>query len=289
MKYPRYKDIQVGYVKRIFSEEVANQFYAVTFILSDGTLYLSFRGTDITLIGWKEDFYLTFKDKILAQDQALEYSEEILSKLPGHVILGGHSKGGNIALYSALNLKKDYLDRLLLVYSYDGPGFPNGIEQFPNYEVIKERVKKFITHRDIVGMIFKDVPKYKIVYSTGALLGGHDPFTWRINDSNGRFVFKKACSPRSQVYARTINMWINKMSVEDKELGTDALYAIVGKAKNIYDLIRYLGYNLAKFNSVIKTFPKEQRQRLKELISLFFDCYKASKKHVYKKNKKKNL
>jgi len=267
MKAPRYRDTKVGYIRRYFSEEVANQFYAVTFILPNDTFFISFRGTDITIIGWKEDLYLTFMDKIPSHDQALAYTEEVLSKLSGQFYIGGHSKGGNLAVYSALNMN------------------PDGIEQYPNYKNVEKKIKKFITHRDLIGLIFKDVPKYKIVYSNGALLGGHDPFAWRINENTGRFVLKRQCSTRSQVYALAINSWLLKMSKEDRELGTNALIAIVGKSKNIYDLLRYMVPNLAKFNWVIRTFPKEKRKRLRELISLFFKCLSDSRKTVNRRNR----
>ena len=275
----RFKDMKVGFPKRIFEAgEVANQFYAVTFILPDDTVYISFRGTDITLVGWKEDFYLTFMDDIPSYYQALEYTESVLSKLPGKFILGGHSKGGHLAFYAALNMKPEYCERLISAISYDGPGFRNGIERYLNYETVRGRMKKYLTHRDLVGMVYTDIPDVTIVYSTGVLLGGHDPFTWKIDGNTGQYITREKRTKRSANFMVATNMWLKEMSHEDKLLGCEALFKIVGKAQNIYDLLRYLGPNIARFNSVVKTFPKKQQQRLRELIQMLLKCMKIAKK-----------
>ena len=273
----RFKDVRVGYPKRIFEERVANQFYAITFILPDDTIYIAFRGTDITLVGWKEDLYLTFMDNIPSYYQALEYTESVLSLLPGKFILGGHSKGGHLAFYAALNIKPELCDRLLYAISYDGPGFRNGIEKYLNYETVKDRLRKYLTHRDLVGMVYTDIPNSTIVYSTGVLLGGHDPFTWKIDPNTGEYVTRKKRTKRSANFMIAANMWLAELSYEDKLLGCEALFKIVGKAQNIYDLLKYLGANLAKFNSVIKTFPKKQQKRLRELIQMFLKNLKKAK------------
>ena len=279
MASKRFKDMKVGFPKRMFeADEVANQFYAVTFILPDDTVYISFRGTDITLVGWKEDLYLTFMDDIPSYYQALEYTESVLSILPGKFILGGHSKGGHLAFYAALNMKPELCDRLLYAISYDGPGFRNGIQGYLNYEVVKDRMKKYLTHRDLVGMVYTDIPETAIVYSTGVLLGGHDPFTWKIDGSTGEYITRKKRTKRSSNFMTATNMWLTELSYEDKLLGCEALFKIVGKAQNIYDLLKYFGTNIVKFNSVVKTFPKQQQQRLRELIQMLFKCMKIAKK-----------
>ncbi|MBE6136595.1 MAG: GNAT family N-acetyltransferase [Erysipelotrichaceae bacterium] len=278
MESKRYKDVKVCFVQREFKEDVANQFYAVTFILPDGTMYLSFRGTDITIVGWKEDLYMTFQERILAQEQALRYTEYVVNKLPGNFILGGHSKGGNLAVYVGLNIDKKYNDRLLSIYSYDGPGFLNGVTRFPNYLANKDKVHKLLTDRSLVGTLFNDVKETKIVYSTGMLLGGHDPFAWKVDNNTGEFITRNKRSKNSRVYSTAINMWLNQLSKEDKLLGIAAVAAIIGKAQNIYDLLKYLGANIAKYNSVIKKFPLEDRKKLKSIVSLLFESIKIVKK-----------
>ena len=278
MKSSRYMDVKVGYVRRIFGEEVANQFYAVTFILPDGTLYLSFRGTDITIVGWREDFALTYMESILSQHEALEYTEEILSNLPGKFILGGHSKGGNLAVYSAANMNPIYNERLLSIYSYDGPGFPNGVGEFSNYPNINSKINKYLTHRDFIGLLYNKIEEYRIVYSTGILLGGHDPFAWKVDKKSGEFFYKNRCKKQSLVFARATNIWLGRLTTDEKILGINALIAMTGKAKDIYDLLRYFVPNLFKYHRVMKRFPKKDRNKLRGIVLSFFDCYKISRK-----------
>ena len=286
MKSSRYQDVYVGYPRRIFGEELANQFYAVTFILPDGSFYISYRGTDITIVGWREDLYLTFMDSILSQHQALQYCEDVANVLPGNFILGGHSKGGNLAMFTASNLKSEYNDRLLSIYSFDGPGFSKGLDSFPNYPFIKDKIHKFLTHRDFVGLVYNNIEDYKIVYATGVLLGGHDPFTWKVNKKTGEFVFRDRCSKRSMVFSKATNLWLDRLTVDEKVLGCNALIAMVGRAKDIYGLLKYFFPNAFRLHRVMKKFPKKDRDRLKGIVISYFQCYRISKKSYSRKSKK---
>ena len=223
-------------------------------------------------------------DKILSHYQALEYTESVLSSLPGKFILGGHSKGGHLAFYTALNMKPELCDRLLYAISYDGPGFPYGIERFINYHVVKKKLRKYVTHRDMVGAIYHDIPNPVIVYSPGILLGGHDPFAWKVDNNTGKFITRKKVIKRATNFTDALNMWLDELSHEDKVLGCGAIFAITGKARNIYDLLKYFGTNLVMFNSVIKKYAKKDQERLRELIQLFFKCLKITKKNPQSKD-----
>lgn len=93
-----------NYVNEIVAEE-AQQFSAVEICLSDGTSYISFRGTDDTIVGWKEDFNLS-TGVVPAQERAVEYLRRIAGSLQEMVRVGGHSKGGNLAVYGAVMCKE---------------------------------------------------------------------------------------------------------------------------------------------------------------------------------------
>ena len=178
----RYKDLQIGLYKSGLvtkNDEKSKQFFAVTFILPNKTMYIAFRGTDITINGWKEDFHMCFMDTIPSQVDALKYTKNVLKKVKLPFYLGGHSKGGNLAFYTALNLDNKRLEkRLIKVYSFDGPGHKKGFKSFENYQRLKTKMVKYMTNRDWVCMIYNDFRKGAIIVSaTGLLLGGHDPFT----------------------------------------------------------------------------------------------------------------
>ena len=123
-KTARFGDIRLlGYVNRI-DEETQTQFSAVTMLLPDGSAYVAFRGTDDTIVGWKEDFNMAFTPEIPAQKYAAEYLRQVSAALPFRPLLvGGHSKGGNLAVYASVFCGQEVQKRILAVYNNDGPGF----------------------------------------------------------------------------------------------------------------------------------------------------------------------
>lgn len=267
---PRYQEVKLTYVKSNFSKREANQFLALTFILPDGTLILSYRGTDTSLVGWKEDMYLTFMDTILAQEQALSYATEILSDKDNPYYLLGHSKGGNLAFYAALNISKDKLKHLINAYSYDGPGFKDGITKFPNYRTVKPRLIKFKTYNDVVGNFFGNLKTYKVVYSPGILLGGHDPFYWQIIPRNNNFKYAEDISNTSKKFSRRAMKWIESLTYEDRELAVGAIFAIFGKNATVYDLYHNFLKNIARTKQVMKRYNKQEIKRLKAIFKRLF-------------------
>lgn len=275
---PRYRDIKIHNIQRAFSHQVANQFLAMTLVLPDNTLFLSYRGTDTTLIGWKEDMYLAFKTTILSQEQALKYAEEELKEVDTPFILGGHSKGGNLAFYTAFNLSKDKVTNLIKAYSYDGPGFKDGIKDFPNYDEVINKLVKFKTYNDVVGNFFANLKKYKVVRSPGLLLGGHDPFYWQIVASNDDFKYAKDISKASKKYSKRVMRWIDSLTYEDRELATDALFTVFGKNATVYDLYKNFIKNLRDLKKTIKKYNKEERKRLKAILKRLFGFIFNTKK-----------
>lgn len=266
----RYGEIKVRYVKRFFDDEEANQFLALTLELPDGTLFISYRGTDTTLIGWKEDAFLTFKDTIRAQEQALDYAKYTLRGRNEKFILGGHSKGGNLAFYTALNLTNDKAANLIKAYSYDGPGFKDGITKYPNYRKVNNKLIKFKTYNDVIGSFFSNLKKYKVVHSPGLLFGGHDPFYWQVIAKNNDFFYAKDVSVSSKKYTKRVMKWVESLTYEDRKLATEALFDVFATNNTIYDLFRHWLKNLMDIKKALKDYTDEERERLKAIIRRFF-------------------
>ena len=266
----RYQDIKIRFVQRVFSKKETNQFLAMTLILPDNTLFLSYRGTDTTLIGWKEDAYLTFKEKIKAQEQALAYAESALKDNELPFILGGHSKGGNLAFYTALNISKEKLPYLIKAYSYDGPGFKDGITDFPNYLEVIDKLVKFKTYNDVVGNFFANLKKYKVVHSPGILFGGHDPFYWIVLRKTNDFKYAKDISRKSRKYSKRMMNWIESLTYEDRELATDALFTVFGRNATVYDLYRCFLKDLRNLKKAMKKYTKEEQKRIIAILKRLF-------------------
>ena len=120
------KMIVTQYVNKINAEQ-EKQFSATTVILPDNTIFVTYRGTDATIVGWKEDFNMCFKSHIASQKDAVEYLNMVSKKYKRLIRIGGHSKGGNLAVYAAMFTNSKVKKRIINIYNNDGPGFDDEI------------------------------------------------------------------------------------------------------------------------------------------------------------------
>lgn len=185
---PRFRDIKVSNAQAITNPATLTQFGAICFHLPDSTLFLSFRGTDNSLVGWEEDFALSFMDPIPSQRCALAYARLILSRHQKPYRIGGHSKGGNLAFYAALMLPRSYQQRLLHAYSFDGPGFSR--TQRTNHafvsaaQLLDSRLTKIVPAFSFVGAMFADMVTPVVIGSKEAGIMQHMPFSWEIQGTS---------------------------------------------------------------------------------------------------------
>ncbi len=253
----RYKNVKVGYWKAHFDEKAYAQFFALTFIIPHGTAFIAFRGTDTSILGWREDLIITYQDDMPSQDLAASYVNEVTKLFPGNFYIGGHSKGGNLALYSAIYMDASLNKRLIKAFSYDGPGFRQDVLKLAYTKKVREKLVKFMTSNDMIGIIYNQIKNPIIIYSKGIMLGGHDPFTWRVDPNGNGFKIVDSRSQTSAKFEEGVMNWLTRMSDDDKELAVDVLYRLLGDASNIYDLllksvrlIRSSKTNLSDYTSV---------------------------------------
>lgn len=292
VKTRRFGNVKVGYVHNVFDEEKICQFYALTFFLSDGSMYIAYRGTDTTLLGWKEDFLFTYVDEVSSQKLANEYAHTMLEAFPNNVYFGGHSKGGNLAMYSAFKMGRENENRLIKVYSFDGPGFRTGKKTFESFDRTCPKIEKYITQNDIVGMIYIIMENTKIVNSTGLLIGGHDPFYWQILNDRPEF---KYCTDRkrgSKVMQQALTNWLTSLTLEDKKLLVDGIFQLFRASKTVFDLrvlaIRDIVFNKKAMEKYTKVEQIKLRMYLENFIHYYFDAFfnfKEDKKKIENKEK----
>ena len=184
-KSQRFKNVEIAAFVAKYDHENEEQFSAVTFVLNQGGLlekqqvFVAFRGTDDTIVGWKEDFNLAFLDKVPAQEDASAYlTRAALSFKKAELFIGGHSKGGNLALYAAAHLEEKAKKNLFAVYNFDGPGFSQETLDSDEFFSIKTKVHSVYPQFSIVGMLFHHYDSYKIVQSDEKLVMQHNPFSW---------------------------------------------------------------------------------------------------------------
>lgn len=182
----RYADVKIVAFRHFYSVSPAVQFTAGTFILPDGTLVVSFQGTDDTLAGWKEDLDFLVHRSSPAYQYAIDYINEVSGKYDGEIILIGHSKGGHEALYTALKCSPEIRKRIKYLYNNDGPGFYDySIFRTGAYDELSDRYRHFVPSSSLVGMMLAHDYDYKAVKSSRHLGAfQHDMETWQICDGN---------------------------------------------------------------------------------------------------------
>ena len=211
----------MDYVNQIDLES-QTQFAAITVALGDGRHFVAFRGTDGTLVGWKEDFNMAFTCPVPAQRLAAHYAASAMLRFPGEFLLGGHSKGGNLAVYAAAFCPAALQERIEAVYNNDGPGFDADVIALPGYQRICARVQTFVPQSSIVGMLLEHEEAYTIIHSTGDGFGQHNLYTWEV--LRDRFVTLETVTNGSRFLDRTLKQWLAGLEPEQRERTIDTVY-----------------------------------------------------------------
>ncbi|MBK0348904.1 DUF2974 domain-containing protein [Aerococcaceae bacterium zg-ZJ1578] len=204
----RYQQIGLANFQHNFNEDTEKQFCACTLVLPTNQLMVAYRGTDDTLIGWKEDFKLAYQETIPAQIDAAKYINRTLESTTLPVVITGHSKGGNLALYAGLSAIEDHAERLVTVYLFDSPGLTQAALQSPQYQALKPIIKRYIPEDAVVGqMMYHDVEPI-IVKSNLISIFQHDIMNWQIQDNH--VATTETTSDTSQLIDKTLKQWTEK-------------------------------------------------------------------------------
>lgn len=222
---PRFRDIRMCCYSDSLNITEQKQFAAVTYLLDDEIAYVAYRGTDSTVVGWKEDFNMAFISPIPAQQEGVSYLNAVAGRFPHALMVGGHSKGGNIAVYSAMECQPDIQDRVRSIYSHDGPGFREEIFMSEKYESIKARIHKTLPQSSLVGMLLQHQEDYRVVESKQFWIMQHDPFSWIVH--NGDFQYTQDITGGAEHINTVINQWLSSLDDEKRELFITTLYSVI--------------------------------------------------------------
>ena len=277
----RFKNIKLlNYVDE-YDPDVQKQFAAMTYRLSLDTYLVVFRGTDDTLIGWKEDFHMTYMDHVPAQKRAASYLQHVMKEFPkGRFLVAGHSKGGNLATYACSYLPDSLFERVDAIYSYDAPGLNKAIIETEGYQRTSPNIRRFVPQGSIVGMML-EVPEPTTIVKSSALgsFAQHDAFTWEIKDYS--FVTVSETSPDSQQTDLTLKQWVRETSADERKKFFDTFFGIFLDAgiTSINDLTDLK--QLAKAKEILQNAQdldpteREMLERLaKQLIDTRFQAWK---------------
>ncbi len=226
----RFQAVRVLDQVNIVDENRDIQFSAAAFDVRNVGTVIAYRGTDEALVGWKEDFMMSYETPVPAQTSALEYLKRIADQCPGNLYLTGHSKGGNLVLYSASYIPQEVQDRLCSVCSFDGPGLDDETMKSEGYRRICERISSVIPSQSVVGLLLNYHPNYRVVDAVESFLWQHNPFTWKI--SGREFVLSDAVSPGYQVLDQSVHEWLKECSPEQRESLVNTLFTMLEKPEN---------------------------------------------------------
>ena len=228
----RFGNTKVSYYENLVEPENETQFAAMVFFIEKHYPFVAYRGTDETLAGWKEDFNMTYMSPVPAQERALSYLERVesalLERAPGFW-MGGHSKGGNLAVYAAMKCSSLVQSHIIKVFNLDGPGFMEDVYQEKGYTSIAERIIKLIPQSSIIGMLLEKQTNYKIIKSSQEGILQHDPFTWIVE--GGHFIYLKELDTKAQIMGKTLYQWSLEMSEEERKRLIELLFQMLSNEK----------------------------------------------------------
>ena len=200
------------------------QFSATTFSLGCGESFVAFRGTDDTLVGWKEDFNMTVSFPVPAQEEAAAYLDFVANSTADRLLVGGHSKGGNLAVYAAANCGEDVQARIVSVWSNDGPGFSPEALATPGYLAIRDRVHPLMPRASVVGILFDWDPEPEVVESTANGAFQHEGLTWQV--LGNAFVRAPEQSRGSRQLDRSLHVLLQEMDLPCRRQLIDDVFSV---------------------------------------------------------------
>ena len=244
------------------------QFAAITIALEDGSHYVAYRGTDLSVTGWKEDFNMTFRSGVPAQLEAVHYLQQVAQKTEGPLYVGGHSKGGNLAIYAAAFADDAVQQRIVAVYNNDGPGFLEDVIAHTGYQAIYERIQTFIPQTSLFGMMLEHAEPFMIIESSGHFIMQHDPYSWNVLGSD--FVYMEQVTASGRFLDTTIRGWLAGLTMEQRERFVDAMFDILhtAEADTLQDLVKNWLTNAGDVWQTLRDVDDETAEMIRRTLRL---------------------
>lgn len=276
----RFGDLQLLDYINTFDKEREEQFAAMCIGLGEEELFVAFRGTDNSLIGWKEDFNMGFLSAVPAQLSAVEYMNSVGKKFTGKFLLGGHSKGGNLACYGAAFCEEDIQKRVTAIYNNDGPGFQEHVTTQPGFQAIQSKIHTYVPQTSIIGMLLDHENEYTVIHSTQTGIFQHDPYTWEVRGQD--FIRLEKVDAGSRMLDGTMKKWLGNMETEQRSIFVNTLFEMLmsTKAESIQQLPMSL---LKNAGGLAKSYMKEDAKTKETVAEAMKLLLKSAKESVLTK------
>lgn len=291
----RFKDIKVSDYIEIFDEAAEKQFAAITLWIQKNQKYISFRGTDSSLVGWKEDINMGFKKDVPSQKEAVKYLSSMAEKYKDDLIIGGHSKGGNLAVYSAVFCKDSVKNRIERVINADGPGFDKSVILTDNYKKILNKIQTYIPQSSVVGRLLEHEEEYQVVKSIQKGIMQHDIYSWEIEPT--KLIRIPTVTNNSEIFNGIVSDWLKNTTPEQRENFINMIYEIImeTQAQRTSDFrvetAKKIGIILNGYINVNPEDKKEIEHMVKLILESVFKVLKENRNtnKLMKKEKSKKI
>ncbi len=270
----RFKDMIVTDYEKMDSKELVKQFGAITVHISDKELYISFIGTDSSILGWQEDFNMTFLSNVPCQIAGMEYTKKIAEKYPNAKLrVGGHSKGGNVAIYSVLRADEDTQNRVIKVYNYDGPGLKKDIlEKYSNKKIMK-KMETYIPQDSVIGRLLIHEEKSRIILSLENGLYQHDIYSWQVLKDN--LIEVESITETSENVHKMVLNWLENTTNSQRQIFICTIFELFysTEANSFGEISKSITTSLPRILKKYGELEKEDKEVLIKMIKLFGKIY----------------
>ena len=275
----RFGDLKITRFVNKIDEKEEKQFSAVTIFVPDGTIYIAYRGTDNTLVGWKEDFNISLDIDIPSQKEAVKYLESVYKTLNKKMRVGGHSKGGNLAMYASIFCKEEIKKEIIEVYNNDGPGLSKEIVMGEIYKNALGKIKSFIPQTSIIGKLMYHEEKYYIVKSTQKGIMQHDLYSWQIEGKD--FVYLKEITNESEFVDEVIKEWTTKFTPKQRSEFINIVYEILKEtnSETIYEMSKN---RFKTVGALIKAYHSTNKKNKQIISQTLLELFGITKNNVFK-------
>lgn len=284
-KSSRYDDVKLGFFEENRSNRNEIQFFGLTFFIDD-KIFVTFRGTDRSVVGWQEDFDLVLKDVIPSQEEAKNYLFKMVNLLKKPVYVLGHSKGGNLAYFAYYFNDINVQDMVIKVYNLDGPGFKFDTKKL--YKKNKEKLVKIVPHDDVVGILLNDPSELIICKSSEVNVNAHDLLTWQFDFFNKykTLTRTKELTIYSETLRITINEFIKEIGIDNVKDVKTAIFEIV-KINKVKDVIYIYEAALKNIHNGLTEMRRENPEQVKQMEQLIKQFLKLYAKNFRKLEEKR--
>ncbi|MBQ8716604.1 MAG: DUF2974 domain-containing protein [Clostridia bacterium] len=249
---PRFAPLRLLAAQKELDPESVMQFAAITVLLPGQNLFVAFEGTDDTLIGWQEDFRMSYECPVPAQLRAVEYLRAVAAAHPlRRIFVGGHSKGGNLAMYAAVHCGPEYRHRIRAVYNNDGPGFCDDTVSSPEYAALRSRIHTYLPESSIVAVLLEHDNNYMIVKSAAMGLFQHDAYSWQIRGADFEYTDQRTAF--GQETEAIVDRFVSELSPERKRQFGEALFTIL-ESTNQETVSGITGNKIQSFRRILSSY-----------------------------------